>query len=309
MRVWMNESWKSKKRSNWISFLYDISKAFSKIKFNKFHSKGFYGEMSVKLYKYPSAVRGYHYYRSYWKPVVGEELDCVHERDNPFDLFAIAIRKTTGETVGHLPMKNSRVTNYLMDRGARLSVVLTSSQYHVSSLVQGGLEIPCEVGICVLLTQKNNELVGIYNNLIQPQIHPRPESFMIGSFLQTSTEVSTPLTSNKPKKKSTLEKNRIYNQKDIRIFFSARSQPDLHLEETTVIEIVNNRITFSLVLYHYLCFLIPIWKVTFFSGNSLHQGVPYFLVQVWYKCQFFFFFYLCCVKQFATFKKEYHFKK
>ena len=60
---------------------------------------------------------------------------------------------------------------------------------------------------------------------------------MTGSFLQTSTEVSTPLTSNKPKKKSTLEKNRIYNQKDIRIFFSAKSQPDLHLEETTVIEI------------------------------------------------------------------------
>ena len=48
---------------------------------------------------------------------------------------------------------------------------------------------------------------------------------MIGSFFQTSTEVSTPLTANKSKKK------------DIRNFFSAKGKPDLHLEETTLIEV------------------------------------------------------------------------
>ena len=107
--------------------------------------------MSVKLYKYTSAVRRYHYYRNYWQPVVGEELNCMHERDNPFDLFAIAIKKSTGtgETVRHIPMENSRVTKYLMDRGARFTVVLTSSQYCVSPSVQGRLEIPCEIGICL----------------------------------------------------------------------------------------------------------------------------------------------------------------
>ena len=66
---------------------------------------------------------------------------------------------------------------------------------------------------------------------------------MIGSFLQTSTEVSTALTANKfkkkyaGKKKNKLEKNRIDNQRDIRNFFSAKSKADLHLEETTVTEI------------------------------------------------------------------------
>ena len=85
------------------------------------------------------------------------------------------------------------------------------------------------------------ELVGISNNFIQPQIYPRPESFMIGSFLQTSAKVSTPLTANKSKKKNAgekkLEKNRIENQKDISKFFSAKSKPDLHLEETLAVEI------------------------------------------------------------------------
>ena len=46
-------------------------------------------------------------------------------------------------------------------------------------------------------------------------MYPRPESFMTGSFLQTSTEVSTPFTTNKPKKKDAgekkMEKNRIDN--------------------------------------------------------------------------------------------------
>ena len=114
--------------------------------------------MSVKSYKYPSAARAYHYYRNYWQPVVGEKLDCMHERDNPFDLFAVAIKKTTGETVGHLQMENSRVTKYLMDRGARFIVVLTSLQYCVSPLVQGGIEIPCDVGIYLPPTQKITSL-------------------------------------------------------------------------------------------------------------------------------------------------------
>ena len=37
-------------------------------------------------------------------------------------------------------------------------------------------------------------------------MYPRLESFMTGSFLQTSTEVSTPFTTNKPKKKDAGEK-------------------------------------------------------------------------------------------------------
>ena len=103
-------------------------------------------------------------------------------------------------------MENSSVTKDLMDRGTRFTVVLTFSQYCVLPLVQGGLEIPCEVGIYLPPTQKNNELVGIYNNLIRPQIYPHPENFKTGSFLQTSTEVSTLLTANKSKKKDAGEK-------------------------------------------------------------------------------------------------------
>ena len=45
-----------------------------------------------KLFEYPSAVRGYYYYRKYWQPKESQTLDCVHEKGNPFDYFAIKVR-------------------------------------------------------------------------------------------------------------------------------------------------------------------------------------------------------------------------
>ena len=70
----------------------------------------------------------------------------MHKKDNPFDFSAIkVIEKTTGEAVRHLSMENSRATKYLMDREVRFTIVLTSSHYSVSLLVQSRLEIPFQV--------------------------------------------------------------------------------------------------------------------------------------------------------------------
>ena len=59
---------------------------------------------------------------------------------------------------------------------------------------------------------------------------------MIASFLQTSIEVSTPLTSKKSKKKNAGEKQDRQSERHQK-YFSAKSKSDLHLEETTVTEI------------------------------------------------------------------------
>ena len=59
---------------------------------------------------------------------------------------------------------------------------------------------------------------------------------MIGLFLETLAEVSTPLTANKSKKKDAGEKQDRQSERRWKLF-SAKSKPNLHLEETTVIEI------------------------------------------------------------------------
>ena len=84
----------------------------------------------ANLFEYSSAVRGFHYYRKYWNPKESQTLDCVHEKDNPFDFFAIKVMdQDSGATVGHLPMENSRATKFLLDRGARVIATLTSTNY------------------------------------------------------------------------------------------------------------------------------------------------------------------------------------
>ena len=176
--------------------------------------------MIVKLYKYPSAVR-YHYYHNYWQRVVGEELDCTHERDNSFDLFAIAIQKTTGEKVGHLQMENSRVTKYLMDRVARFTVILTSSKYYVSPLAQGGLEIPFEVEIYLPLTQKKPSLSECTITLSNRKFIPVLKALWLVHICKRQQKYPRHLPLTNPRKK-TLEKKH-WRKIGIRNFFSAKS--------------------------------------------------------------------------------------
>ena len=123
--------------------------------------------MVQELFKFSSAVRGFHYYRKYWQPILEDELFAKHEEDNAFDFFAIKIcLKNTSTTVGHLPMEISRPTKFLLDRAATIFVELTSTNYCVSPLVQRGLEIPCIVRILMAPTVKNRQIVDIYKDMV-----------------------------------------------------------------------------------------------------------------------------------------------
>ena len=92
---------------------------------------------TLKVTEFSAAVRGYHYYGSIWFPEKGEKLDCSHNFGNVFDVFAIKTCKPDGTVVGHLPHEISRATKFLLDRGAQISAILTSTDYRRSPLVQG----------------------------------------------------------------------------------------------------------------------------------------------------------------------------
>ena len=80
-----------------------------------------------KTLEVTSAVRGYHYYRTFWKPEPNQILNCYYENENAFDRFAIKVCEFGKEIpVGHFPKEISRVTEYLLDRGATAAATLTS---------------------------------------------------------------------------------------------------------------------------------------------------------------------------------------
>ena len=93
------------------------------------------------MYSFDAAIRGYNYYRKYRQPEVNQKLYLSHERDNAFDVFSVKACDAEGK------MEVSRITKFLMDRGARLIAALRTTYYRRSLLIQGSLEIPCSVNV------------------------------------------------------------------------------------------------------------------------------------------------------------------
>ena len=105
-------------------------------------------KMSNKNIFFSAAVRDFHVYKRNWKPEEGELLKCSHEEDNPYDIFSMKVYKAgTDETVAHLPIEISRITKFIMDRVASVTLKITGRDYRRSPLVQGGLEVPYEVTV------------------------------------------------------------------------------------------------------------------------------------------------------------------
>ena len=61
------------------------------------------GAKSPSVFNKHSVVRGHHIYKTYWMPVVGEELTLEMEDDNEHDEHAVAVMKD-GYIVGHMPL-------------------------------------------------------------------------------------------------------------------------------------------------------------------------------------------------------------
>ena len=147
-----------------------------------------------------SALTGHHHYRNTWFPQESEVLDCYHEFENTFNMFAIKMYKSNGQIVGHLPREISRVTKFLLDRGAVVQATLSTTHYRRSPLVQGGLEIACKVSVKMPGTIKNHLLMDRYFELVRSLYTEPKNEVILGSFLRPVDVPCTP-KSNATKKK------------------------------------------------------------------------------------------------------------
>ena len=94
-----------------------------------------------------------HFYRTSWQPKESQSLDYVHEENNTY--FAIKVMdQDKGLLLDTCRWRTLELQEYLLDRGARIVSILNSAKYCVSSVVQGGLEIPCWVEMYMSPTVK-----------------------------------------------------------------------------------------------------------------------------------------------------------
>ena len=139
---------------------------------------------------FSAAVRGHHVYKASWKPKEDELLECSHEKDNPYDSFSIKVFKpdSPAEIVGHLPMEIGRITKFIIDKGTQVTVNIRGRHYRRSPLVQGGLEVPCEIKIAMVGSIINHHLLVRYESLLKKlYIEPKDEE-IIGVFLSIRNE-------------------------------------------------------------------------------------------------------------------------
>ena len=163
-----------------------------------------------KVMSFKSAVRGFHVYRNCWHPQENEVLNCFHESNNPFDMFAIQVcQLQTNKRVGHLPMEISRISKFLIDRGAVFQAKLMSIYYRRSPLVRGGLENPCEITVRMTKTACNDALLERYDNLVNDLYLEPVSDEVLGCFLDLETNLQAPKT-------ETLSEREMWNPKLIK---------------------------------------------------------------------------------------------
>ena len=174
---------------------------------------------------FSAAVSGFHVYKASWKPKEDELLECSHEKDNPYDSFFIKVFKTGSpvEIERHLPMEISRITKFIIDRGAQVAVKIRGRHYRRSPVVQGKLEVPCEIKIMMV----NHHLLVRYESLLKElYIEPKDEE-IIGTFLlirnehenlNQEIEIEIEAVQTEPLKKTGQKKTEV-KSKDIRDMF------------------------------------------------------------------------------------------
>ena len=124
--------------------------------------------MTQKSIVFSTAVKGIHVCKINWKPEEGEILECIHDENNAYDAFSIKVCKSNNaqSAVGHLPMEISRITKFILQRGAIVKAMVTGKCYRRSPLIQGGLQVPCLLTVAKPGSIMNHLLIAHYENLL-----------------------------------------------------------------------------------------------------------------------------------------------
>ena len=80
-----------------------------------------------------SSVRGY---QGNWTSIIGKQLNCEREDENPRDRYAVAIKRS-GNILGHVPRNISTLCSLFLRRGGAIYCVVTGRRRYSRDLPQG----------------------------------------------------------------------------------------------------------------------------------------------------------------------------
>ena len=92
-----------------------------------------------------SCLCGYHKYSAIWESVMGEELQCGREVDNPHDPYPVSVLKCR-QIVEHVPRSICRPYSVFLRSHGTITCTVTGNRHYSSDLLQGGMKILCSLG-------------------------------------------------------------------------------------------------------------------------------------------------------------------
>ena len=106
-----------------------------------------------------TGLRGFHVYRSCWKPYLKQKIEFRKEKNNQYNTYVVAgYTKLPGKmvlcVVGQMPQEISRYKWFAIEGGANYTAQVVSTNAKRSPLTQCGLEI--EIKVIVIWENKNN---------------------------------------------------------------------------------------------------------------------------------------------------------
>ena len=117
------------------------------------------------VHSFTAAVRGYHYYRRFWKPEEKQKLNCMHELNNPYDGYAIKLFTLNGETVGYLLKELLRITKFITHHLKTLQTLTIGSGWN---------GIACLVVTRMPATRRNTEITEKFLTLVK-ELYAEPK--------------------------------------------------------------------------------------------------------------------------------------
>ena len=102
---------------------------------------------SIDKFRFHSAVRGYHVYRSVWDPFLDDTFTTMHKKANSHEKYAIAVMPEDSkrkEIVGHVPREISKLCCLFILFGGTIVGRVTGRRRKTAADC-AGMEIPCEI--------------------------------------------------------------------------------------------------------------------------------------------------------------------
>ena len=124
------------------------------------HTKKFAMEY-VNVFEFTADIRGYHYYKKFWKPESHQVLNCYHEKNNALDRFPIMVSEKLLQKLYTEPKDEDILSSFLQVETTGTDALQKSRELYLNQK-RGKISLKSKqktFGICLKATVNKQHII------------------------------------------------------------------------------------------------------------------------------------------------------